>query len=181
MRIGRAALAVAIAVSLAGCQNYNQAALLLGEPRSDAAVLRQAQTMPIDRISDEVLLREATQVLLDLGFALDESSVPLGVLAGSKSRDAREAGQVAAAVAVTIVAAMFLVAVVPTWDERQTIYVTLTTQPIPGSNQMNLRVSFERRVETNQGGSRYEQLNDPQLYQEFFNQLRQGLARGVGA
>ena len=79
-KIKRAVITALCALSVSACQNHNQAAMLLGAPREDAAQLRQSQTIRIQQVSDEHLLREATQVLLDLGFSLDESSIPFDVL-----------------------------------------------------------------------------------------------------
>lgn len=151
---------------------------MLGGPRADSLQRRQAETIRLTNLTEADALREATQVLLDLGFAIDEASSEFGVLAGSKERDATEAGAVAAAIALTVVAAVFLVAVAPVWDTDQTIRVTLTARQIQVA-QVDLRVSFERRVKNNQGASRYEDLNDPQMYQEFFTLLRQGVGRSI--
>lgn len=166
-------------ILLAGCQDHNQQALLIGAPSAMAPQIREMQTLGVPDVPEAQLLRDATQVLLDLGFAIEESSSEFGVLVGSKQRDATEAGQVAAAVAITVVAALFLVAVVPTWDQDQTIRATVTTRPIATDRGATLRVTFERRVTNNQGGSRYEPLEAPELYQEFFTLLRQGIGSGA--
>ncbi|HZH45455.1 MAG TPA: hypothetical protein VEY31_02360, partial [Roseococcus sp.] len=81
------------------------------------------QTLSLPETNEAQVLIEATQVLLDLGFALDETSSALGVLVGSKQRDATEAGQVAAAIALSVVSALLLVPVQPIWDRDQTIRV----------------------------------------------------------
>ncbi|MCK8788179.1 hypothetical protein M0638_27910 [Roseomonas sp. NAR14] len=129
-----------------------------------------------DTADERQLLTEATQVLQDLGFTVEESAPAVGVLAGSKARDAEEAGQIAAQVALTIVAAAFLVAYIPTWDTDQIIRVTLSSQRLPNSSQTQLRASFERVVRTNQGQVRVEQLHQPEMHREFFNTLRNGMA-----
>ena len=140
------------------------------------------QTARFETRDEHQLLSDATAALQDLGFILDESSPQVGVLAGSKSRDATEAGQVAAQVALTIIAAAFLVAHVPTWDTNQTIVVTLTTRPIPGTSQTEMRTSFERVVRNNQGAARSELLMLPDMYRDFYISLRNGMAaRGVGS
>lgn len=179
----RRAAAALMAVSLlAGCVNANEIALRVGAPPENAAQLRQLQIERFDTANEQQLLADATQVLQDLGFAVDESAPQVGVLAGSKSRDATEAGQVAAQIALTIVAAAFLVAYAPTWDTNQVIRVTLTSRPIAMARQTELRASFERVVYNNQGHARVEQLHEPELHREFFQMLRRGMAaRGIGA
>ena len=175
---GRALFAVLL-TAMAACQDHNQQAMLLGAARPVAAQIREMQTLVLPDVAEAQLLRDATQVLLDLGFAIEESSSDYGVLVGSKERDATEAGQVAAAVAITVVAALFLVAVIPTWDQDQLIRATVTTRPIRGGRGADLRVTFERRVRNNQGHSRYEALEAPELYREFFTLLRQGIGTGA--
>jgi len=55
---------------------------------------RQLQTRFFDTGNEEAVLIASNAVLQDLGFNLDETSVELGVVVGSKSRDATDNGQV---------------------------------------------------------------------------------------
>ncbi len=167
---------------LGGCVSANDIAMRVGAPPQNAPEIRELQSARFDTIDERQLLADATQVLQDLGFSVDESAPQMGVLAGSKNRDATEAGQVAAQIALTVVAAAFLVAYVPTWDTDQTIRATLTTRPLPGSRQILLRAWFERIVRNNQGHARVEPLLMPDMHREFFQALRNGIARrGEGA
>ncbi|NDV20990.1 hypothetical protein GO013_16385 [Pseudodesulfovibrio sp. JC047] len=54
---------------------------------------RQLQTRRYETGNEGAVLIAANAVLLDLGFNLDESSVELGVVVGSKTRDASDSGQ----------------------------------------------------------------------------------------
>ncbi|WP_198378008.1 hypothetical protein [Neoroseomonas rubea] len=165
---------------LNACVNANEIALRVGAPPENAAQIRLLQTTRFPATDEYQLLAEATQVLQDLGFAVDESAPQVGVIAGSKSRDATEAGQVAAQIAVTIIAAAFLVAYVPVWDTNQVIRVTLTTRTLPSTRETELRASFERVVYNSQGAARTEQLLQPEMHREFFDMLRAGMtARGA--
>ena len=164
------------ALFLSGCVDANREAVQVGAPRTQSLQIRQMQTASFSNVPERRVLQDSTQVLQDLGFSIDESSADLGLLAGSKDRDATEAGEVAAAIALTVIAAVFLVAVVPSWDERQTIRATLSTRPLADRSSAEIRVSFERRVTTNQGVSRFDSIEDPALYAEFFQLLRQSLA-----
>ena len=85
----------------------NKAALKIGAVPSDAAEIRERQTADFDNASEKQLLVEATQVLQDLGFTVEESAPRYGVLAGSKDRDATDAEQVATQDALTVRLAVF--------------------------------------------------------------------------
>ncbi len=121
------------------------------------------------------MLREATQVLQDLGFTIEESAPQYGVLAGSKDRDATETGQVVAQVVLTVAAAFLGVHYNPVWDTDQVIRVTLTTRPLAHREQA-MRVTFERVVTNNHGVSRMEELTGPEYASGFFERVRSGLA-----
>ena len=93
---------------------------------------RQMQTRRFETTDRAAMLAAATGVLQDLGFSLEEAEVPLGVLVGSKKRDATSVSQYAGA---------FLLAAlgggsVPT-DSHQTIRVSMVmrenSRPAGGS------------------------------------------------
>jgi hypothetical protein len=134
-------------------------------------------------VRDETtLLVEATAVLQDLGFTIEESAPRLGVLAGAKDRDATEVGQVAGQVALTVGLALLGVRYNPVWDKDQLIRVTLATLPLRSEGAVQMRVSFERIVINNQGLARAERLDAPEFSTGFFEQVRKGLAsRGIRA
>ncbi len=58
---------------------------------------RQMQTRRFETTDKATMLTAATGVLQDLGFSLEEAEVPLGVLVGSKKRDATSTTQLAGA------------------------------------------------------------------------------------
>lgn len=169
-----------LAVLLSACGHnpnwQNEAALRIGAPQANAAEIRVRQTQTVAAAEQRALV-EATQVLQDLGFTVEESAPQAGVLAGSKDRDATEAGQVAAQVALTVAAAFLGVRHQPVWDTDQVIRVTLTTRPM-GPRESGMRVSFERVVTNNQGVSRMEELTGPEFSTGFFAKVRSGLAAG---
>lgn len=166
---------------LAGCQpanpNWaNEAAMKIGAPRTDANAIREQQTTRFEGVDEKAVLLEATQVLQDLGFNIEESAPVYGVLAGSKERDATEAGQVTGQMALTIGLAILGVHYNPVWDTDQVVRVTLTTHPIQ-KRDTALRVSFERIVTNTQHVSRVELLTEPELAKGFFEKVRSGLSR----
>ena len=60
----------------------------------------------------------------------------------------------------------------PTWDQAQTIVLTLTTSPVENSSQSDVRVSFDRRLTNNHGQLwRSEVIIDIKIYQEFFEKF----------
>ncbi|MCQ4160216.1 hypothetical protein NON00_09775 [Roseomonas sp. GC11] len=175
--------AITAAIFLSACQQQdpdwaNKAALRIGAPLENAAALRETQTARFADVPEQRLLIEATQVLQDLGFTIEESAPRYGVLAGSKDRDATEAGQVAGQVALAIGLALVGVRYDPIYDTDQVIRATLTTRPL-GARDSQLRVSFERIVTTNKGFTRVERLSEPEFSTGFFEKVRAGLARGA--
>lgn len=167
---------------LAACQPdpdwANKEALRIGSPRANAAEIRERQTARFQVGSEERLLLEATQVMQDLGFSIEESVARYGVLAGSKERDATETGQVVGQVALTVMLALLGARHNPVYDTDQVIRATLTTRRLSAS-ECQLRISFERIVTTNQGSSRVEELNEREFSEGFFERVRDGLLRGA--
>lgn len=80
---------------------------------------RQLQTRRFETTNQKAMLAAASAVLQDLGFTLEESEVNLGVLTGSKQRDASSGAQMAGAVFAS------LLGVNTSVDSRQTIRVSL--------------------------------------------------------
>ncbi|EKV30501.1 hypothetical protein C882_4460 [Caenispirillum salinarum AK4] len=161
---------VAASTMLAACQqSIPKEALDLKQVTVEK---RQRQTRHFDTLEEEKLLSASAAVLQDLGFSLDESETDLGVIVGSKDRDATEAGQVVGAVVVAV-----LFGVATPIDDRQKIRVSLVTRPLPGDGERTaVRVTFQRIVWNTQNVvSRAEPLDDPELYQEFFDRLSQSV------
>lgn len=184
--VSQISLALGIGMFLAGCQQNpnwaNEYALLNGAPPANAAQIRERETTRFAVRDETTLLVEATAVLQDLGFTIEESAARLGVLAGAKDRDATEVGQVAGQVALTVGLALLGVRYNPVWDKDQLIRVTLATLPLRSEGAVQMRVSFERIVINNQGLARAERLDAPEFSTGFFEQVRKGLAsRGIRA
>lgn len=132
---------------------------------------RQMQTRRFGTKDEEKLERAAAQVLQDLGFQIDDSETKLGVIVASKSRDARETGQIVGAVVVAI---LFGVAM-PT-DKNQKIRASLVTKQVDNGNDTIVRITLQRTVwNTRNEISKNEAINDPKIYQEFFEKLSQSV------
>lgn len=148
----------------AGCaQRIPETALAL---KPDTLALRQLQTRRFETTDEKMLLQAGAGVLQDLGFNIDESETKLGVIVGSKTRDATEAGQIAGAILVGV-----LFGVVPPTDKEQKIRASLISKPMDNGST-TVRVTFQRIVWNNQGQiSRTESVEDATIYQEFFEKF----------
>jgi len=133
---------------------------------------RQLQTRLFDTSDEESILSATAGVLQDLGFNLDESETDLGLIVGSKDRDATEAGQVFLA---AILAGMSGTQAI--YDTQQKIRISLVSCPAGESGErISVRVTFQRIVWNNYGRiSRLERLNDPEMYQGFFDKLSKAI------
>ena len=133
----------------------------------DTLANRQLQTRKFDTKSEKELLVAASGVLQDLGFNLDESTPAVGVLVGSKNRDATDSGQVVAAIALAVLFGANMAI-----DKEQKIRASLITRPSETGKGHLLRVTFQRIVWNTQGVvSKIEPISEPLIYQEFFEKL----------
>lgn len=187
MRILLARLLIVSALQLSICQNAFAEAF--GAPdtsqlsadsqkvdvlslEADSMEQRQLQTRKFEGISEEKVLSASAQVLQDLGFNIDNSEAKLGLIEGSKDRQAVEAGQVVGA----LIAAVILGVAIP-WDEKQKMFASLVVSPAVSSpNAQLVRVTFSRVVwDTAKNVSKAERLKEPEIYQEFFEKLSKSL------
>ena len=127
---------------------------------------RQMQTRKFETLDESKLLSASTAVLQDLGLEIEEANAPLGVLVGSKMRDATDAAQVTLAVLAAIGGRPVPI------DKEQKMRASLVTQPLPNGKETKVRITFQRIVYNTQGQvTRAEAIIDPQVYQEFFSKL----------
>ncbi len=129
---------------------------------------RQLQSRYFDTRDETAILVASAGVLQDLGFNLDESETDLGLIVGSKKRDAREAGQMVGAVMMAILFGAEVAV-----DKEQKIRASLVTKPSGERNgRVSVRITFQRIVWNDRGEvSRVEGIEDPQIYREFFDKL----------
>ncbi|RVT99575.1 hypothetical protein EOD42_05705 [Rhodovarius crocodyli] len=138
---------------------------------------RQLQSRRYDTADERMLLQAVAGVFQDLGFQIDESRPQIGLIMGSKERSAVEAGQVAAATLLILLAAA---AGAPQQrvviDRDQRIRILVVVRRVPQQEAVVARVTMQRVVvNTENRLSRIETLDDPRLYQEFFNMLSQSV------
>lgn len=151
--------------TFAGCGGVPKDALRMNQATLED---RRLQTRLFDTSDEKKILSASAGVLQDLGFNLDESETDLGLIVGSKDRSAVEAGQlVFAAVLAGMTGGPAM------YDTKQKIRVSLISSHV-GENgrQTAVRVTFQRIVWDNYGQvSKLERLNDPEVYQGFFEKL----------
>lgn len=157
-----------------GCaQTISEQALQLSK---ESLKYRQLQTRRF-HTDEKTLLSASAAVLQDLGFNINESETELGVIVGSKQRDATSPSQVVGAVVVVL-----LTGVMPPIDKEQLIRVSLVTRPIhidktdPSKCRTSVRITFQRIVSNSQGQiTRREGIHEAKIYQTFFDKLAQSL------
>ena len=154
--------------SLAACtHNIPRDAMALSP---DSLRDRQLQTRIFETADEKMLLTASAAVLQDSGYTIEESEISCGVIVSSRDRDVTNPGQVAG----SIVLGVCLGAPVP-WDKRQRVEASLATKPID-DQRIAVRVTFQHVVWNNNNQvSKCEQINDPQIYQEFFAKLSKSI------
>jgi hypothetical protein len=164
-------LAVTILV-LAGCGGIPKDALKL---TSESLQKRVLQTRKYEGVSEVDLLLASAGAIQDLGFNIDESEIELGLIVGSKERDATEIGQELLNIGCLLAGAF---SGQPSsgiaTDDHQEFRVSLVVRQFAEeSDRIHLvRVTFQRVVwDTNNEISKQEALEDPETYQEFFSRL----------
>lgn len=159
----RTCVACLALLPLGACQQGVPARALALTPES--LQNRQMQTRRFSSDDEAKVLAACAGVVQDLGFTIDASESRLGLIVGSKDRDATDAGQIAGAVLVAILTG----ASTPV-DKNQKIRVSVVTHVAGG--QTAVRVTFQRTIWNTQGQvSRLEFINDPEIYREFFDKL----------
>ena len=132
----------------------------------DTLADRQLQTRKFDIKDEKALILAGAGVLQDMGYAIDESETKLGVVVGSKNRDATSGAQVAGAVVLALLGG----GSTPI-DKTQLIRASLITRT-SDSGSILLRVTIQRTVWNTQNEiTKIEAIKDPEIYKEFFEKL----------
>lgn len=161
-------IAICIVLGLAGCVTMDDYYTL---PENYQAA-RQMETRRFEAKNEEQILTAAAGVMQDLGYTIDESETNLGLITGTKDR---EAGSTAQKLAIVMLAAAAGDNTQPVYDVRQRIYVTMVSTKSKTNTGYNVRVKFGRIVWDNTGDSRVQQMDSENMYKEFFDKLSQSL------
>jgi hypothetical protein len=154
---------------IAGCQTIPKDALTM---TPQALEQRQIQTKKYETTDEAKILSASAALLQDMGYNLDESETKLGLISASKKRSAVNGGQVALAIFVAALGG----GVTPT-DKEQTMRASIVTRPVGEQKEyIAVRVTFQRTVINTQNQvTKSESLNDPSIYQEFFDKLSKSI------
>lgn len=160
---------------LPACQQQGeQQRAVLALTSNDALAQRQMQARRFDTKDETVILSASAAVLQDLGFNIDETSQKTGLLIASKNRSAEEAGQIAGQLLLAGLIAGMGGRADPVWERDQKIRVSVATKPVREATVV--RVTIQRLIwNTKNQISRVESIEDPQIYQEFFDKLAQSV------
>ena len=161
-------LAIVVLV-LASCGSIPKNAFMLTPELWEKRVLK---TRKYEGISEVDILSASAGVLQDLGFNIDESETKLGLIVGSKVRDATEIGQEVWWWTKALL--LRWTAFTDETDDYQKFRASVVIRPISEDNDKThyVRVTFQRIVwDTADKISKQETLNEPEIYQEFFDRL----------
>jgi hypothetical protein len=188
---GKKTIASICAISVfSGCATTIPPEALQMQP--DTLANRQIQSRKYDIKTEKELLSASASVLQDMGFNLDESQTSLGVIVASKSRDAKDGGQIAGA----ILMGFLFGAAAMSYDKNQKIRASLVTKPAVTNNPIKVElttnagknIKFDQQVEASSGFvvrvtfqrmvwnqnnvmTKVEGINDPAIYTEFYDKL----------
>lgn len=167
---------------LAGCAPAVSQTLA---PPEDMLAQRQIQTKQYEFADEERILRACTALLQDMGFQIEEGTSRLGVILGSKMRDANSLtpGQrtAVAVVALGLLAggytaplALFLVDKMNAQPVR--IDVAILTRKIgPEGNRVAVRIIFRETEYKNGRPALSQVVKDAVIYQDAFDRLSKAL------
>ena len=182
---------------VAGCATVSDNSMQLS---ADSLQLRQLQTRRIEGIDERALLAASVGVLQDLGFNIDESETRLGVIVASKNRSAVDVGDAVGDMVVDSLVkaaldAMFSALFGDNFDEgddededdivydvTQKIHASIVTRPAVDSSGQRLkdaqilRITLQRMVWDSEGKIAHaESIEDPKIYQKFFDRLSKSI------
>ena len=176
-----------MALIVAGCGSSLPKHVLRLTP--DTLQNRVLQTRKYEGISEVDILSASTGVIQDLGFIIDESETNLGLIVGSKDRDAppdatQRTWQVLATTTSLFLAVIVAVVTkgeagedvvyVPPVDDYQKLWASIVIRPTSEDDDKThyVRVTFQRIVwNTENEIDRRQSLNEPEMYQKFFDLL----------
>ena len=138
---------------------------------------RELKTRKYEGISEVDILSASAGVLQDLGFNIDESETKLGLIVGSKDRDATEIGQEVWWWTKALLTYGSSTLTHET-DDYQKFRASVVIRPISKDNDKThyVSVTFQRIVwDTADKISKQETLDAPKIYQEFFDRLSKSI------
>lgn len=160
---------------LVGCASVPKGFLKLPEGHLEK---RQLQMRQYDTKDEEKIITAVAGVLQDLGFILDESESKLGLVVASKKADATNRGQVAGAIILDVLGALFgtYSNASATVDAVQHVKASVITKPSLDGDKIVVRVTFQRIVwNASNQINRVESINESEIYQKFYESLSKAI------
>ena len=160
---------ICLGTFIVACQNniFKEALTLSSESLKD----RQLQTRIFESADEGKLLTASAAVLQDLGYTIDETEVRAGVIVCSRDRDVTETVEVILSVALEILSILVGSPTSVPYDKTQKVLASLVTTSL-GKQRAAVRIIFHHIVWNSDGKiTKNEQINNPQIYQEFFSRL----------
>lgn len=132
----------------------------------DTMADRRLQTRVFPTADEHKLLQASAALLQDLGYAIDDTEVPCGLIVSSRDRDVTRTGQVVGSIVLGALTGILI-----PWDKNQKVLASLVTRPL-GEDRVAVRITFQHMVwNSNDVLVKNEQINDPEVYEEFFSKL----------
>jgi len=163
-------------LSLTGCATTIPIDVLKLSP--DSLKNREIESRQFDTRNELQVLLASANVLQDMGFTLTEIENDLGLIVGSKERDATVPGQIAMAAFADILcaAAGGSSNTLAMTDAVQSVLISCVTRLNLEGNKVVVRVAFQRVIFNQmQQVSRLETINDSKIYQGFFDKLSKSI------
>jgi len=156
---------------IAGCVTVPQGFL---KPDEGYLARRQLQMRQYDTAKEEQIMSSVAGVLQDLGFTLADSETKLGFVSATKKADATNNGQVLTAILLGGLGNNS--DLYQQCDKSQVIKASVIVKPSLDGKKIVVRVTFQRIVwnMANQI-SRVETINDPLMYQKFYDSLSKAI------
>jgi len=167
---------------LAGCAPQVSQVLT---PPEDMLAQRQFQTKQYESADEDQILRACAALLQDMGFQIDEGTSRLGVILGSKMRDANSltTGERAAVAVLTLgllvggyTAPLALLLVDKMNSQPVRIDVGIFTRKIDAEgNRVAVRIIFRETEYKNGQPALPQVIKDAAIYQDAFDRLSKAL------
>lgn len=165
-----------VAIVASGCETLPRDAFRLSET---ALETRQLQSREYESVSEMQILSASSALLQDLGYAIDEVEMPLGVLSASKRADARNDMKTLGTLAADVTECFLTFFIgcsgnhYRASDAVQDIRLTLIALPVRDeTSTVTVRVTMQRIVwDRDERLSEQETITAPDVYQEFFQKL----------
>ena len=165
-------------LSACGGPDYNAMALRVGGAPAEGANVRAFETRRYNDASDSALMAAIAATMQDMGFSVTETSSEIGVVAAQKTRNAREVGEIAGAVAEGVLEQLLIGTHQQiVYNKSQVIHVTVVASPAGTAH--DVRVTFDRYlIDNNENLRATDIVTDPKIYAEFFTHLDSAVNQG---